>query len=402
MAAFFSRKKDTVCGVVIEIGSGSVAASIVLSSCRNALPEMLYARREYMPIRRTSTPADRIRFMRRVLFAVMLDLERRGMAVLRKRGKRLRVERLLVSCAAPWSHTITQIIRFEQDTPFIVTRRMVDEIILRAYDTEETNTGEHAQVLADEGQHIVETAIIDITLNGYSVQAPYNKEASEIAIAHLRGLVPTHILIALEGIEKHIQGHRDMRIHTSAFILYCVLRDLYPQATSACIVAVSEEATEIGLVQNGILYESMAVEYGMHSLIRDLAGFAKTIPEEAHAYLRAYKQRVLTETQDKALLRAQKRYVGFLEATIDELTKRYVLPRTMFLVLDQNAKQFFTDALESAIRDKGGHAQKTIVPLSSESTRDLITSPDETVGDPRLAITTRFFHKLHACGEMDN
>lgn len=401
MISFFQRKRDTLGGVIIDIGSGSVAASILLSRYGKELPEIIYMHREFMPVKSASAPTERIRSMRRTLFSVMLELEQRGMPVLRRRGKRLRVERILVSCTAPWTHTITQIIHFAREKPFIVTPYLIGEVIARAYDEEEART-DVASLLKDKGQHIVEKSVIDVALNGYSMPDPYNKEALELTIAHLRGLVPTHILTALEDIKKHIQSFSDVRIHTSALIIYCVLRDLYPQTKSALIINVSGEATEATLVQDSILYESIAVAHGMNSVVRDVASLSKTIPEEARSYLRAYKQDVLTETQEKALLRAQKKYATALETALAALAARYVLPRTIFLILDQDARQFFTDIIENAVSDKEGPSQKTIISFAPETSHVLVAAPSDIVIDPRLAITARFFHKLRACGDIDN
>ncbi len=402
MGTLFKRNRNTLCGVIIDIGSGSVTGSIVLSDPRKELPEMIYTHRESIPLRSTSTPVEEVRAMRRVLFSVILTVEQKGMAVLYQREKRMRVNRMVVSCTAPWSNTVTQIIHFERETPFTVTPQMIDQIITHAYEKEKAHTGEPIKTLHDEGQHVVEKLIIDITLNGYSIPEPYNKEASEITIAHVRGLVPTPILTALHDVEKHIPRGIEVRIHTSALILYCVLRDLYPQTSNALIVTVSGETTEIVLVQKGILYEAIAVAYGVHSLIRDIAMLCKTIPEEAQGYLRAYKQNLLTDAQEKMLMHAQQGYGHALEAALHELTLRYVLPQTIFLILDQDMEQFFTDTIQSAMNEKATLRSTTIVPLSPKHTEGLVVVGGGVVASPRLALTARFFHKLHACGTIDN
>lgn len=397
MAAFFQHKRSTLCGVIVDIGSGSLAASIVLSNRAQKLPEILYTYREFMPIKSTNTPVAHARAMRHALFSAMSALEQKGMRVLQKHSRSMRVKRILVSCTAPWSEVATQILHFAQDTPFVVTRRMIDEMILHAYSTE----GEYAKILEDAGRHIVEKAIINTALNGYSVHDPYGKEASEIAVAYLRGLVSTPILTALEYVKKQIRADIDVRVHTTALILYCALRDLYPNTIHALIVNISGEATELSLMQDNILYESVVAPYGMNSLIRDVAESCKTIPEEARGYLRAYKQNALTKAQERALAEGQKRFTSSLETALVELTARYVLPRTIFLILDQNMEPFFTDMIQKALNGKGGHTEKTIISFSPESAHALTVVASGIAVDPRLAMAARFFHKLHACGEID-
>ena len=398
MIPFYTRKKDTLCGALIDIGSGSIAASIVLSRHSKELPEILYTHRELMVIAGTTTPAHRVRSMQNALFLVMRELEQKGIPLLHTHTPDLRIQKILVSCAAPWSHTITQIIHVEKDAPFTVTPHLIDEMIEHAYEKEqEAHAHTHEKVLKDVGQQIVEKSIIDVTLNGYSVQNPYNKKASEITIAHLRGLVADSILVALERVKKHIPSAIDIHIHTSALILYCVFRDLYPKTKNALIIDISGETTEVSLMQNSILYESITIAYGTHSLVRTIARSSKTIPEEARAYLRSYKQKVLSEFQEKVLVRVQKHYTQSLMTALTELTTRYVLPQTVFLILDQNMEHFFTDTIENAMR---GQTKKNIVLLSPQNIGNLAVRQDDVSVDPHLSLIARFFHKLHACGEI--
>src|SRR3989338_878408 len=144
MSPFFKRTKDTRCGVIISIKSGSVEGSIILSSHRQKLPVVVYTSETLMPLRADAEP-DRVLAMRRALFSVMVALAQDGMKVLYAQQKRARVDRVLVSCGAPWSNTITQRIHFEQDAPFTVTPRLVDEIILHAYKKETARTPERAR-----------------------------------------------------------------------------------------------------------------------------------------------------------------------------------------------------------------------------------------------------------------
>lgn len=403
MTAFFKRAKDTLCGLVIDIGSGSVAASIVFSDNKKKRPELLYTYRACIPTTYTATPDERIRSMRQALFSVMRVVERLGIQTLYTRGKRLHIEQIFVSCGAPWSQTATQMIHFEQDTPFTVTPRLIDELIRHAHEKEqETYTDAQANALADKGQHIVAKTIIAVSLNGYSVRDPFNTEASEITVAHLRGLAPMHIFTALEDIEKRMCGDITAHIHTSAYILYCVLRDLYPHVKNALIVDVSGETTEIALIQNSIWYESITVAHGINSLVRDMAAVSNTIPEAAQSYFHAYTQGTLTEMQEKLLMRAQKQYAHLFETACVKLAARYVLPRTIFLILDQRGEQFFVDTLKGALSTLCWDVQNMIIPLTSNNTRNLAVVHVGFVGDPRLVIAACFFHMIHADDHIDN
>lgn len=401
MSAFFTRAKHTTCGALISLESGSIGGSIVLSDHRKALPAIIYTTTERMPQRAHATATDRVRALRHALFSVILALEQDGMKALYTRQKHARIDRLLVSCGAPWSHTVTQMIHFTQEKPFTVTPQLVESIILDAYREETAHVPERERILAESGKDIVEKIIVDVALNGYHIAHPYGKQASEIDIAHLRGLVATPVLTALADAGKHIRNTLDMRVHTSSLISYCVLRDLYPHTDDALMVTMSEETTELALMQNGILYESVAAEYGADTLIRDIADTGKTIPEDIRGQLRAYTQKILTARQEKALAGAHAQYVRALRPALAALSVRYALPRTVFFITDESMEAFCTEVITDALRQGGGVTEKELIPLTPGRVRGLAEVPADTAPSVRQVFAARFFHKLHACGDTD-
>ncbi|MBI4086661.1 hypothetical protein HY416_01615 [Candidatus Kaiserbacteria bacterium] len=398
MAAFFTRKPKVLCGMLIDIGSGSVTASIAISKEGAALPEILYTCRKVLPLNGTLSSADRIRTTRHALFSVLLDIERAGVMALQKYDARLHIEKVVVSSTAPWAYTVAQMIRLEQETPFTVTKRMVDDMIAHAYEQERVQPEAPASGLK-KGYRIVEKTIVDVTLNGYSVDDPYTKQASEIAVTHVRGLLADPIFHTIEEMQKRLLDGTDMHLHTAMLVSYCALRDLYPRTKNALIALISEEAIEIGLMRDSVFCESIVTDKGSSTLIRDMAAAGKTIPEESRGYLRAYAQNALKPAQTKAVAEVQRDYVHMLDMMHTELRKRYVLPQTVFLVAEPSLTGFFKDTFVEALRDNTGIGEKNIVPLSADA-HTFVAAPPGTLMDPRHALLARFFHKLHACGEV--
>jgi hypothetical protein len=401
MAGLFRRTSETFCGVLIDISSGSVAAAIVLSEEKKPVPEIVFSHRKFLPMREAMSRADHLRATRHALFNAMLELEQRGMKKLHERGKGLHVQKVFAVCSAPWAHTATQLIHFEREMPFVVTRRMVDDMIAHACDKEKSARADPGTNATKSGFDIVEKVVADVTLNGYSVADPYGKQASEITVTHLRGLVANSIASTIEEVRKHTLDHVEVRMHTAMLVMYCVLRDLYPRAKNALIVLLTEETTEIGIMQNHILYESAAAGEGVHAVIRDLARLGKTVPEEAHGYLRAYRRGVLSAAQEKALAAARARHVETLRTLCDELNKRYVLPQTVLLITEPDTETFFTDALKEATKTGPEQTEKHFVPLSA-NTKSFAAVPQGDTADLRISLIARFFHKLHSCGDIDN
>ena len=396
------RRSARVCGIIIDIGSGSVGACVVCSEDQSERPSVLYAHREFMPVRSNPSETERIRLMRHTLFTVLMEVAQKGSAALRARGIKAPFSRVMVSCSAPWSHTVTQVIHFARPEGFTVTPALIDEIIAQAYAEEQKHAPHADSELAKAGMQAVERSIVDMSLNGYSVEDPYGKMATELDVTHLRGFVPESICTALADIREHTLSDMPTHIHTSALILYCVLRDLYPSIDDALIVEVTGEATECSLMHNDVLYEAAHIPRGMYTLTRDVAAHFKTIPEEARTYLRAYKQDALISAHEKALQGIQKKYIDALACTFDLLAVQYALPHTVFFVIEEDMQPFFAEAIQAALAGKSGIDERTLIPITPAAAARFADTAEMHKQDPRLALMARFFHKLHACGEITN
>lgn len=400
MAALFHRRKGVLCGVVVALEPGSAIGAIVLSDERKALPEIIYAHREALPYGRSAAQADKARALRRVLLSLLLNLEQRGLPLLARRNTNAEIRELFVSCAAPWSHAAVQSIYFEKDAPFIVTRELVEKIMSHAGKHEEVSSGQaQTDLLVAEGQRIVEETVTEIAPNGYAVADPYGKEASEIRITRLRGMVAEPVAGAIYEVGRHLPG-AEVRIHTSAAVHYCVLRELHHDMQNALIIDISREATQILLLAQGTLHESLTIAQGTEGIARSIARAAKTVEAEALGYLRSHASGALTRAQEEALERAQEAYEAALGKGFGELARRYVLPREYVLILEYGQTDaFFSAAVEAALAAHGKTGRG--MALSSEESGGLVAASGSTAIESRIALAARFFHKLHACNGLN-
>lgn len=403
MLGFIKSDRSASLCVIVDVGAGSVASALTLFRDNQQVPELLAVFREPIQVKHTSTPVGRARAMKHALTEVLHAAARHTPHVLEKYKIRGYVHKIFISCTAPWAQTVTQIIHFEPEQPFAITRELVDDIIQHAEGrTNEAYKKGRARSGRGPDMHTVEQSVINITANGYPIVDPYGHTALEIDIAYLRGLINERAIDTFEEVTERVFPHSTPYPHTSALVEYCVLRDLYPKISNALIIDISGGATELSVMQQHILYESHAVLYGVHALIRDIAESARVLPEEAAMYVRSFSQALLTKKQEAVLQQSLKRYVGSLERAIREITSRYALPRTVFIICEENMSTFFTEACARALTEKGGHRNKTLVPVGLHNTHDLVLWRDGTLPDTRIALAARFFHKLHACGEIDN
>lgn len=397
-----SRSRSSY-GVIFDVGSGSVGVGIVHATIADKAPEVIYAHREHIRIGETPTPDERVRAMRQALFAATLKLSETGLQKLKRYDARARLSEVLVVCAAPWSQTVTQIIHLEKDEPFLITEDWVSDLVEKAQ-KQNPVTKEADDILKSLGMVVVERSIVDIKVNGYSTLTPYGNEAREIQVAHTTGLVPQEVLDAVGEIEKNVITGIESRAHTYALVLYCVLRDIYPNTKDALIVDVTGEMTEVSIMHDEVLLETKTAPFGAFTLTREIARSLNTIPEEARAYVNSYKHIDPTDSVYEAVAEAGRHMREELTKTLRDLNSAYVLPSTVFVTIDPNLESFFTDMITPALSDPKGKRKPRIVMVGTDVAKQLLDAGEEEQPknpDIFLAIAARFFHKLHACGETE-
>lgn len=394
-----SRRSSSY-GVIVDVGSGSVGIGIAHSEKGKNIPHIIYAHREHIRIGETPTPDERIRAMRQALFAATLQLSEDGLKQLREYDRHANIDEIQVVCAAPWSETVTQIIHLEKDKPFTITKDWVEDLIEKAQKQNPVSK-ERDDILKNLGMEVVEESIVDIKVNGYNTLTPYGNEAKEIRVAHTSGLIPSDVLAAIGEIEKNVISGVETNAHTYALTLYCVLRDLYPHTANALLVDVTGEATEVGVIQDGVLLETATAPYGAFTLTRAIASALNTIPEEARAYIASFEHINKTDAVYTKVIEAQASFRAEIEAVLKKVGAKYVLPRTVFLTIDPEITKYFTTLFEPTLLQVSGLEKIKIITVSDESVKQLATTEKGIKNDVFLAVSARFFHKLCACHEIE-
>lgn len=178
-------------------------------------------------------------------------------------------------------------------------------------------------------------------------------------------------------------------------VFYCVLRELAPDTSEVCLVDVSYEATEIGIVRDGILKYVTHAPLGIYSLSRDIASLCELPKEEALSYIRGNSAlEDCLSTPKKAEL---KEIIRAFEDKMTELFNRtgdtLSIPKPLFVHTDRNAEKFFSKIIKNAAKraTKGEHGIH------------LVTSKllgESTLEDTALLLSAHFFHKNHGCEDF--
>ncbi len=392
MFGFHSGNTGSSYGAIIDIASGTIGIGIVASRKGDPLPHLIYSHRASMRISEHTGEEENLRRIREVLLSACLLLSQEGNTALRAYDRRARITKLFVTCSSPWSYTIARNVHYESDEPFEVTPSIINDLVQSA----EAEMVSHVQEISktrEGGFEIVESATVDIHINDYPVHSPLRQKGVSLELSHIAGLIPTEILEALHEVQDKLFPNTELRTHTYMLIMYCVLRDLFPRLSSSCIIDVTGEATEFGIVENNLLIENTFVGVGSSSFVRSIMETTKKPVTDIHSIIQEF------DDTDKAFPNELKEntqaYIDAVITAIDNITTRRIFPTNVIFTTHKPYEKMFKRMITVAVKKATGK-DINIITVSPEVIDAIATGEEH---DVYLALGARFFHKLHGCAE---
>jgi len=393
MPLFSRNRSTTTYGAIIDIGSGSVGVGIVESNTQEALPNVVYAHRELIPIKNLdeeTARAEQLRKMHQALFAASVQLGNEGVSALSAHNSDARVRKILITCASPWSHTVTKEITYAPERSFDITKKLLTDVVHQAEEEIEEDISTD-DVLRPLGLKAVERATVDIIINGYHVHDAVGKHAQSMTLATVSGFVPKEIVETAHEVQDKIFPDTSLSCHTFMLVIYCVFRDLYPHTDDLCIANVTGESTELGIVEDGVLTHTVHVPFGSSTLVRKIAHAKGTSPADVMSALRG---KSLDPSAHAAHAQA---YDDALREKLTELFAYVPIPGTVVTTAPPGLQTFFSQRILANIEAVTGN-RPTILELHPSILKEIANSENQ---DPFITVASRFFHKLHGCGEIE-
>ncbi len=391
-------KKNALYGVLVDIGSGSVAVAIVKSDHTEKVPHILFSHRVYTHIGKSNTAkADHMRKIREALFSASLILSKDGLQALTAYDPHAKIQKIFVTCSSPWALTVARNVSYENEEELKISDALINDLIKSAEQEIEEKVGESG-ITGSLGLEIVERTTVDIRINEYSVARPIGLHGKQIDLTHITGLIPKEILEAVYEVQDKVFTGAHVHAHTFMLVMYCVLRDIFPKLDAHIIINVTAEATEFGIVENGTLVETISTPYGANTLLRDITENSNKTAADALTRIRGYTENTLTEhahTEIEALLTP---YTEAIQKTLGDIMMYRAIPNTCIITAQPQYNDLFKQLITRAI-DASTKVKHTSLMLPKEAFENILL-PD-TSPDIFITASARFFHKLHGCGEMD-
>lgn len=397
----FHREPTPLFDVVIGIRSDSVYGLIVMNAADTEKPLILYSIEE--PIREYvgTNVDDMFHALKEALFSATLSLAQNGFRALKDHAPHAKVSHLFVVSGAPFGTTVTRTIRLSKDKPFKVTPDFIQHVVEESKIA--TDAAKRESIVTQAlGVRVVNTAILDARLNGYTVHTFQGQEASELLLSEVVEVVPELIKKTLEETEKNLLPHVPMREHTYAFALSLVMREHYPHTPHMIAFDVHAHHTECVLIRDGVLLEHTMAEYGISHAVAEIGSKLKTLNAEAYGHLRGYGLTIQHEDVETALSEVADAHAEVVIAKLTELKSRCVLPKEVIVLTSTDYAKYASAVAERAFARVGGAETCTVRPMSEHDIRSLVQEGESAATSSiASAILARFVHIQHALHRVD-
>jgi cell division ATPase FtsA len=269
--SLFSIKKSTErIGAVIDIGSGSVLVAIVISHTGKKKPTVVWSHREQAPLRTIDSIDQSAKSVMTSLINALLRFDSEGRRALHDYNNRTNIDEVQCCISAPWAYTVTKTISYNQDQPFQITKVLIESLIESAEKSTQTELAEN-EAATELGLQVITRSTLDTQANGYRIANPLGDMATELAIAQVSVVTQQYLIDHLKDLRHKIFSDKPLHQLSYMLSLYSVVDELFKETNDYCLIDITYEATEIGIVRDGILSYSTHIPFGSFSLAREIA-----------------------------------------------------------------------------------------------------------------------------------
>ncbi len=397
--------------LILDIGNGSLGAALVRyepsDDTHSPISTVLYSHREPLTFLTDVTEKR--------LTATMLDLLKTTLSHIRSEAIQMvpkgilggvRFDHVVCIFSSPWYISQTSKITKESETPFYVTNAIVNELV-----NEEEIRFANALERGDYEEHfgtkvvLLERALVHTAVNGYEVANPVGKSARSLEITLFTSLISEKILRLVEDIFYRAFHVRQIECFSYALASWNAIRVLFPNIDDFIFLDVGGETSDVTITIRGAVTETISFPFGRSTILRALVENVKISPETAVSLTKMRAAGTLEESAaikvEETLQTISDQWTNRFNETLSTISKKYNLPKQIFVTVDPDFASFFSGILNRAdigpALFKGPFAvtivdTNTIAPFirtANQSSTEPTFLPGAT--DSALAIETIFF-----------
>lgn len=347
MAIFGKSDKETL-NAAFDITSSSVGG-ILFSHHPKKLPEILTSSRfqtDFLP------DLELQKFERALQQAFERTLNHLKKSL--PQGKK-RPDSAIITLFSPYYVSQSKVVRFAKENPFEVTKGLIEDIVTGETEAFKKRwwTG-RAAPKENYGVELIEDEKMQTTLNGYKIAHPIGKYAKSGEIYLYTSLGVKSIQEKLKEYIEHIFGGVSVRFQSFPFMAFNALKRIMSLDNGLLLIDIGGEITEIVLIRDGILEETISFPLGENALVRRISSVFRFSPEESFSLLVQYSRGDLhdatREKTRKIIEEAAVKWCQLLKDSMKKTSGFQFLPQN-FLFIGGRAASVMKEFTHCVIKD---------------------------------------------------
>lgn len=395
-------------GAIIDIGSGSVLTAIVHSKPQNLHPHIIWSHREHAALRNIDSLEQSAKAVMSALVSAGMILDSNGRRALNEYQPDAIIRELQCSIAAPWSYTVTKSLHYQQEEPFLVTKELIAELTSTIRDQIHSDLNEN-DTLRDLDLEIIAQGTLQLTANGYQVPHPEGQWAKQLQLVRGNAIAQRYLIEAITDLRNKLLARAKVHSVSFLFMMYLTCRELMQNMHDICLVDVTYEATEIGVVRNGALTYCTHAPFGAFSLAREIAAITDIPLHEAFGYFHSEQPFAFAEKLNKKQQAEVEKVFDAYSERIAELFQQtgdtLAIPKRIALHTDIKTESFFRTLIGRASK-RTLKSDAVITSITKEIIRQTYAqtmnkAPKSMPTDTALLLSAQFFHKRQQYGSLE-
>lgn len=389
MGIFSSAKNKNELVLVFDVGSSSVSGALFLTQ-ESGIPKIIFSVVE--PIK-LEEKLDVNRFLPLMLQALEAVVNKIYFA---KLGA---PDRCFCVLSSPWYTSQTRIISYKKNTPFIFNTKLADELIQKEIKVfEEENLEKYKNI--GNAVRAIELKNIKTSLNGYEVSKPLNQKTKELEMVIFVALSGEQVLQGIENIvSKHFNFHQ---IKFSSFTMasFSAVRDMNHQKIDFLLADIAGEITDISMIKNNVLRESISFPIGRNFFVRGVASLLGCSLDEAKSLISLFKdehaEKSIVERIMPVMDKLKTEWLKKFQESLAHLSHDISVPATIFIAIDKDLASFFNQTIKTEQFSQYSLTESKfeVIFLSTELLHGFASFEDKVIRDPFLIMDSVYISRF--------
>lgn len=333
---FNSKKRRERIVAIFDIGSDSIGGAIALiPENPDEMPTILKTIRKEIKNKHDAG-------FKSIMKEAVSTLEKVAISLSEKKTGKL--DEIVCALTSPWSSSETKKISLSNSKPFAFNQKLADGLIdkeihkfEKIYAEKENNNGYK--------ELIIEKIVTDVFLDDKMTRSPVGKKCRFLDLNMTISVSPQVFLEKTEEVLSGIFHSTPITFSSFAIMSYLMIREGYVGQNSHLLLDVSGEVTDLSIINDGVFKSKVSFPFGKKNIIRHLALKLHIELRDAEELFKLYYQNNLSREHRikfaPTFYIIEKFWTEEFNLCLSNIPKKYYLPETIFLTIDNDMKNWF-------------------------------------------------------------